>query len=368
MEDICREDTPFDKENVSYCWLDCDPGHDDAMATILALFSNNIKLLGVSLSSGNQTVQKTTRNLLNILNICGCISQTKPDQYLDELKDELKFDDCLSYGGLKIPVISGCEKPMLRKSVICDQIHGESGLCGAHFCELPAWAVNYVKRLNSNSKHFTTLIYEALRESAKRVTMIITGPMTNIGLLFLNYPKIIDFIEKIVFMGGAIGSGNTGPVAEFNIQVDPEAAYIVLESQVPLYMIPLEVTHTILVTQQILDKISSLETIFSQEIVKLLLFFKKTYKEIFNFDDPPLHDPAAVCFVVDSTIFDYRLMRVDVELHSPLSYGQTVCDIYNMSTKPKNVNVCTRLNVDKFWQYLLDAILHANKQSPLKEL
>lgn len=368
MGDECRLDKPFVNQDVSYCWLDCDPGHDDAMATILALFSNRIKLLGVSLSSGNQTVQKTTRNLLNILNICGCISQTKPDNYSEALNKQLGFDDCLNYGGLKIPVISGCEKPLLRPSVICGEIHGETGLCGTTFCELPPWAVSYVKSLNSHSKHFTTMIYETFKESPKKVTVIITGPMTNIGLLMLNYPKVVDYIEKIVFMGGAIGSGNTGAVAEFNIQVDPEAAYIVLESQVPIYMVPLEVTHTILVTQQILDKISSLETIFSQEIVKLLLFFRKTYKEIFGFDDPPLHDPAAVCFVIDSTIFDYRLMRVDIELHSHLSYGQTVCDIYNMSTKRKNVHVCTRLNIDKFWHYLLDAIAHANKQSPLKEL
>jgi len=169
-------------------------------------------------------------------------------------------------------------------------------------------------------------------------------------------------------MGGAIGSGNTGPAAEFNIQVDPEAAHIVFESDIPLFMVPLEVTHTALVTSSILDSIKLLKTNFGQICIDLLLFFQLTYKKIFRMDDPPLHDPCAVAFVIDPSMFDYRLMRVDVETSSVLSFGQTVCDIYDMSNKKKNVHVCTKMNVEKFWSIMLECIRLADKQSPINKI
>lgn len=157
-----------------------------------------------------------------------------------------------------------------------------------------------------------------------------------------------------------------GPVAEFNIQVDPEAASYVFESMlVPIYMVPLEVTHTVLVDEHVLESIRSFNSNLSKILVELLLFFKTTYKNVFFMDEPPLHDPCAVAFVLNPEIFEYRLMRVDVETGSLLSYGQTVCDIYKMSTKEKNVHVCTKMNVDKFWKIMIDAIHKAELHSPV---
>ena len=187
-------------------------------------------------------------------------------------------------------------------------------------------------------------------------------------MLLVNYPDAVKFIEKIVFMGGAIGCGNTGPAAEFNIQVDPEAAHIVFESELPLFMVPLEVTHTALVTTSILDSIKLLKTNFGQICIDLLLFFQLTYKKIFRMNEPPLHDPCAVAFVIDPDMFEYRLMRVDIETSSNLSYGQTVCDIYDMSQKRKNVHVCTKMNVDKFWSIMIECIHLADKQSPINKI
>ena len=169
-------------------------------------------------------------------------------------------------------------------------------------------------------------------------------------------------------MGGAIGCGNTGPAAEFNIQVDPEAAHIVFESDLPLYMIPLEVTHEALVTPSVLESIQLLNTNFSQIVIDLLLFFKLTYKKVFRMEHPPLHDPCAVAFVIDPNMFEYRLMRVDVETASTLSYGQTVCDIYDMSQKKKNVHVCTKMNNEKFWYMMIECMHLANKQSPINNI
>lgn len=243
---------------VTYCWLDCDPGHDDAFAILLATHSPSIQLLGISTSAGNQTIDKTTRNALNILNIFG---QTNKD-------------------GLKYPLIKGCKKPLLRPGVICDEIHGESGLETHTGLKFPTINEHVEKDFNDlNNKleidsHFTTQIYKYLKSAPEPVTLVSTGPLTNTALLLINYPDCVKYIDRLVLMGGAWGSGNTGPAAEFNIQVDPEAAHVVFESGVNIYMVPLEVTHTALVNESILNKISAIGSNFSRLMCELLLFFQ----------------------------------------------------------------------------------------------
>jgi inosine-uridine nucleoside N-ribohydrolase len=130
-------------------------------------------------------------------------------------------------------------------------------------------------------------------------------------------------------------------------------------------MVPLEVTHTALVTTSVLESINKISSNFTQIITELLLFFKSTYKTVFRMNDPPLHDPCAVAFVINPELFEFRLMRVDIETASSLSYGQTVCDVYDMSKKRKNVHVCFKMKVDKFWNLMLDAIQTANTKTPI---
>ena len=333
---------------VNYCWLDCDPGHDDAFAILLATHSPNIQLIGISTSAGNQTIEKTTRNAFNMLNIFGLTDSN----------------------GLKYPLIKGSSKPLMRPGVICDEIHGESGLethCGFKFPDIETHVQKHVDQMNNheNDIHFTTQIYKYIKTSPQPVTIISTGPLTNTALLLINYPDCVKYIDRVVLMGGACGYGNTGPAAEFNIQVDPEAAHIVFESNLKIVMVPLEVTHTALVKEDILERISMLNTNFSKLMIELLLYFKSSYKDVFFMDDPPLHDPCAVAFIIDESLFDYREMRVDIETASPLSYGQTVCDIYGMSKKRKNAHVCLKMNVEKFWSLIIDAIEKVNQNSPI---
>ena len=155
-------------------------------------------------------------------------------------------------------------------------------------------------------------------------------------------------------------------MSEFNIQVDPEAASYIFESKLPIYMIPLEVTHTVLVDKKVRDRIeSSLKSSkFSRVCIELLLYFASTYERVFFMSDPPLHDPCAVAFAIDSSMFEWKFMRVDIETHSHLSYGQTVCDIYGMSDKPKNVHVCTKIDLNRFWSMMFNALVKANEFSP----
>ena len=347
-------------EQLTYTWLDCDPGHDDACAILLASFSRNIKIIGISTVAGNQTIEKTTKNALNVLNLLGHVEEPKV-----ELSDEsIKLPSYIN--GLAFPLIQGSRKPLLRKGVICDEIHGESGLethSSVKLPEIPPHAIEYVKKLNSQPFHFSTLIYQYIKSSPQPVTLIATGPLTNVALLLINHPESKNYIEKIVLMGGACGVGNTGPVAEFNIQVDPEAAHCVFESGIPIYMVPLQVTHCALVTDSVLESIGSLSTNFSQIIIDLLMYFKTTYKSVFRMDHPPLHDPCAVAFVINPSIFEHRKMRVDIETSSPLSYGQTVCDIFDMSSKPKNVHVCLKIDVNKFWDMMIEAVRLADAKT-----
>lgn len=352
------------------CWLDCDPGHDDSLAILLATHCKKIRLIGISTVGGNQTIEKTTKNALISMNLYGLV-RDKPTllDHTNEINydNELKFKDCLTHGGLECPLIQGSSRPLLRPAVNCEEIHGDSGLnthVKIELPEIPIHAQKYVHNLITKSAHFTGIMYDSIKSNSKPVTLIATGPLTNIALLLINYPDVAKYIEKIVMMGGAMGIGNTGPVAEFNIQVDPEAAHYVFENNIPIYMVPLEVTHSALVTPKIIESISSLATNLSFILVELLLFFQSTYQSLFFMEHPPLHDPCAVAFIVDPSLFEHRLMRVDVEVHSQLSYGQTVCDFYNMSTKRKNVYVCMKMNVDKFWNLMIEAIKSANEVSP----
>ena len=189
------------------CWLDCDPGHDDACAILLASFCKKIEIIGISTVSGNQTIEKTSKNALNVLNLLGLISESDTEK------------------SLPFSLITGSGRPLLRPSVICGEIHGESGLethSSIEFPKIPQHAYDHFERINSTKRHFTTSIYEHLKQEAEPVTLIATGPLTNVANLIINYRDVNKYIEKIVLMGGAAGVGNTGPVAEFNIQVDPE--------------------------------------------------------------------------------------------------------------------------------------------------
>lgn len=278
-------------DDLTYCWLDCDPGHDDSMAILLAGYSKNIKLIGISTVSGNQAIQKVTKNALDSMNLYGLIRE-KPllldEQETIDFSKELTFKDCMTHGGMICPLLQGNSRPLLRSGVNCKEIHGESGL-DAHvkleFPKIPEYAEKYVENLNRNSPHFTRTMFDAIKASPKKVTLIAIGPLTNVALLLINYPSVYDYIEKIVIMGGALGIGNTGPVAEFNIQVDPEAASYVFESDIPIYMVPLEVTHCAIVTSSIIKSIDSLQSKLSKILVELLCFFKTTYQTVFFMDE-----------------------------------------------------------------------------------
>lgn len=325
-------------------WLDCDPGHDDAFALWLAAFVPKAHLIGVSTLYGNSPLGNTTRNARRVL----------------------------ALAGLATPIAPGAAKPLLRPLKACEEIHGESGLeeSGRPPGEPP---VPDLFTPLSEATPAVVQMHESLTTAYSehgRATLVCTGALTNAALLLSLYPSMSSWI-KVVWMGGSLGAGNTQPVAEFNAELDPEAAAVVFASGAHLTMIPLDITHTAIVTSSVLARVRAGgdgATRFRRYASRLLLFFADTYARMFAFKDgPPLHDPCAVLAAVSPELFTFTHMRVDIETSSPLSFGQTVCDIWGSTGRPPNCYVATQMDVPAFWEAMLAALAAADAASPLNE-
>ncbi|CAM0137877.1 hypothetical protein VKS41_001096 [Umbelopsis sp. WA50703] len=249
--------------------------------------------------------------------------------------------------------------------MVAADIHGVSGLDGTDL--LPEPDESCILRNEKAVLHMA----QVLRDYPTKVNIVAVGPFTNVALLLTLFPEVKQKIAKISLMGGGIATGNRTPVAEFNVLVDPEAAHIIFESGLPVYMAPLDVTHKAAVTPQVLEAIQTRcmpGSKFAQMVIDLLLFFKHTYENVFHlYQGPPLHDPCALAILVAPEIFTIRHLRVDVVTDNGLALGQTICDIYQKSTLPANVYVATDLDSKAFFEIMLNAWVAADQHSPLNK-
>ncbi|MCL2563481.1 MAG: ribosylpyrimidine nucleosidase [Oscillospiraceae bacterium] len=292
--------------------LDCDPGHDDAVALIMAAKHPKIELLGITTSAGNQTVEKTSRNALHLC------------QHL----------------GLDVPVYKGMRIPMVREQEIADSIHGDTGLDGPVFAPLTRMV---------EPKHAVQFIIDTILASDGDVTLVPTGPLTNIAMAMRYEPDIVPKIKEIVLMGGAYQLGNWTAAAEFNIYVDAEAAYVVFTSGVPIVMMGLEVTNTVLCTGDTVTRMEKIGNTASKLFADMMHFFLKTNKEVFDMDGGPLHDPVTIAWLIDPSCVTLKEMYTEIEIRSNLCYGRTVCDYFGMTKKPPNSRVAVGIDQEKFW-------------------
>ncbi|WP_429066339.1 pyrimidine-specific ribonucleoside hydrolase RihA [Aeromonas veronii] len=298
--------------------LDCDPGHDDAIALILALASPELKVLAVTTSAGNQTPDKTLNNALRILTLLG-------------------RDD--------IPVAAGAPKPLARELIIADNVHGESGLDGPKLPD-PAFAPQTMTGLE--------LMAKCLRESAEPVTLVPTGPLTNIALLLAAHPDLKSKIARIVLMGGAAGAGNWTPAAEFNIYVDPEAADMVFKSGIPITMCGLDVTHEAQVMDADIERVRAITNPVAQCVAGLLDFFMIYHRDPkWGFVGAPLHDPCTIAWLLAPELFHGVECRVDIETRGEHTVGMTVVDRYGLTGKPANALVLLGLDRPGFIDLLV---------------
>lgn len=290
--------------------LDCDPGHDDAIAIVLALASPELDVKAITSSAGNQTPEKTLRNVLRMLTL-------------------LQRQD--------IPVAGGARKPLMRELIIADNVHGESGLDGPALPE-PDFAPQNCTAVE--------LMAKTLRESPQPVTIVATGPQTNVALLLNSHPELHDKIARIVMMGGAMVLGNWQPAAEFNIYVDPEAAEIVFQSGIPVVMAGLDVTHRAQIHDMDIERFRRVGNPVATIVAELLDFFMEYHKDAkWGFTGAPLHDPCTIAWLLKPELFTCAERWVGVETQGKYTQGMTVVDYYFLTGKQPNTTVL--LDVDR---------------------
>ncbi len=298
--------------------LDCDPGHDDAIAILLAVASPRIDLLGITVVAGNQTIEKTAQNALNVARF-------------------LNSD---------VPIAIGCPLPIVRDRIICSAVHGESGLDGFTF---PKYEKNFDKR------HACQMMIDLIMTN-EDVVVVTTGPMTNLAMAMRLEPRIIKRIKKVILMGGSIDNGNTSPAAEFNIMCDAEAAHIVFNSGVDVYMCGLNITRKILVRDEIVNRMAKINNRVSDMFVQLMKVFNENQRKTFGLEAGPLHDPVTIVSLIDESVVTFKKMNVVIDINHGSSYGRTNCDVFDYLHAPKNAYVAMDVDVDKYWNIIEDAI------------
>ncbi|GAA4171188.1 pyrimidine-specific ribonucleoside hydrolase RihA [Phytohabitans flavus] len=300
--------------------LDCDPGHDDALAIMLAAADARLDLLAITTVAGNTTLDKATLNARRVCTIAG-IS--------------------------RVPVAAGCDRPLVAELRVADDIHGESGLDGPAFGE---------PTVPLAGEHAVALMRRLLLDHPEPVTLVPTGPLTNVATLLRDHPEVAPKIREIVLMGGSTERGNISPYGEFNIFVDPEAADLVFRAGLPVTMIGLNVTHQALVTPDVVARFRALGTPLAEACVELMTFFGSAYERVFGLADPPLHDPIAVARVIDPSLVACVPAPVAVELTGAHTRGATVVDLHRRTGALPNAQVALDLDVPRFWDLLVDAL------------
>lgn len=291
--------------------LDCDTGHDDAIALMLASRHPDIELLGVTVVAGNQTLDKT---LPNTLNVC----------------DHL---------GLDVPVYGGMPLPLVRKQRVAGEVHGKSGLDGPVFGP---------RKKEAEKENAVFYLIKTLMESDGDITIVPVGPLTNIAVALRMEPKIISKIKEIVLMGGAYGLGNLSPAAEFNFLADPEAAHVVFTSGVKITMMGLDLTNQTIATMDIIERMEAIGNKAGKLFGDIMRYTFKS-QAINGLEAGPVHDVTAVMYLVHPEFFQVQPAFVEIDIEHGPSYGRSVCDMIGVLNKEANADVGIGVDLVPFW-------------------
>jgi inosine-uridine nucleoside N-ribohydrolase len=302
------------------CILDCDPGHDDAVAMLLAAASPALDLRAITTVAGNGTLDKVTLNARRVCTLAG-------------IRD--------------VPIAPGADRPLQRALETAAHVHGESALDGP---ALPDPDVPLDPRPADE------LIASVVAESDEPVTLIAVGPLTNVATALERHPNLAAGLREIVVMGGSTERGNHAPYAEFNIYVDPEAADRVFTSGVPLTMVGLNLTHQAIATPAVVDRLRALDTELARVVTGWMTFFASTYLARFGFAGPPVHDPCAVALAIDPTLVRCVETFVAIETEGRWTRGATVVDLHDRLGRPPNARVAMALDAERFWDLVIGAV------------
>nr|ELR5259257.1 nucleoside hydrolase [Providencia rettgeri] len=307
--------------------LDCDPGHDDAMAIFLALGNPNIDLLAVTTVVGNQTLDKVTHNAHAIMEFVGANN---------------------------IPIAAGCPRPLVRTIQTAPEVHGSTGLDGTHLPE-PTQPID--------QRHAVDLIIDTIKSHPpKTITLVPIGGLTNIALAVRKAPEIVELVKEVVLMGGGYHTGNRSAVAEFNIIIDPEAAHIVFNEKWPITMVGLDLTHQARPNDLIMEQIARLNTPISQFVVESLNYYTTGYRQRNGYSDhAPVHDLCAVAYVINPSIMETVKAPIDIELQGTLTTGMTVTDFRMPAKAECHTQVATKLDNPKLWEMFINSLKQLGK-------
>lgn len=302
--------------------IDTDPGQDDAVAILLALASPELDVVGIVAVAGNVPLALTELNTRKICELAGK-PQTK--------------------------VYAGAIRPLVRTLVTAEYVHGKTGLDGP---DLPA------PTMPLQAQHGVDFIVETIMSNEGRtITLCPLGPLTNIALALIREPKIATKVQEIVLMGGGFfEGGNVTPAAEFNIYVDPHAAEVVLNSGIPIVMMPLDVTHKALTTQKRVDRFRAMNTRAGDATASLLDFYERFDEQKYGTDGGPLHDPCVIAYLLKPELFQGRVCNVTVETASELTMGMTVVDWWSVTGRKANAHVMREIDADGFFELLTERI------------
>ena len=307
--------------------LDCDPGQDDAVNLLLAMSSpDELEILGITAVAGNVPLALTEVNARLMCDIAG------------------RSD---------IPVFAGCDKPMVRELVTAERVHGPTGINGMEVTK-PVHPLQ--------EQHAVDFIIEALSQANDdSITLVPTGPLTNIGVAFTRAPEILPKIREIVLMGGAMReSGNTSPSAEFNILVDPHAADIVFKCGRPITQMGLDASHQVLTTRERIERLKGIDNEAARVTVGMLDFFKRHDMAKYDYLGAPLHDPCTVAYLLKPEIFKGKLCNVSVETESELTIGHTAVDFWHVTDRPANTNWIYSVDAYGFYDLLISRLARFN--------
>ena len=302
--------------------IDTDPGQDDAVAILLALASAELDVLGITTVAGNVPLPLTSKNARVVCELAG--------------REDVR-------------VFAGCDRPMARKLVTAEYVHGKSGLDGI---ALPDPTMPLAEG------HAVDFLIETLREEAPgTVTLCPIGPLTNVATAFLRAPDIVPRVAEIVLMGGAYFEvGNVTPAAEFNIYVDPEAADIVFKSGVPIVVMPLDVTHKVLTTRARVEAFRALGTPVGHAVASWTDFFERFDMAKYGSEGAPLHDPCVIAYLLEPDLFTGRHVNVEIEVKGELTLGMTVADWWRVTGRPANAMYMGGIDAGGFYALLTERL------------
>ena len=304
--------------------LDGDPGHDDAVNILLAHASPEVQVLGVTTTFGNVGLDRTTHNALTTLALIGAST----------------------------PVYAGADRPLLVPRLSAESVHGQTGLDGPL---LPA------PTRQAEALHAALFIIQEVRARPNQVTLLPTGPLTNVALALRLAPAIAPLIRQIVWMGGSLDVGNWTPAAEFNALCDPHAAQIVFGSGVPLVMFGLNATHQAIATPERIAPIRALSgragaSAVGEVVAGLLEFFAEHHRERYGWEGGPLHDPLTCAYLIAPELFGTQTMYVEVDTSGGPSSGRTNCDLWNLTGRKTNAEVVLSVDAGGFYTLLTERL------------